>query len=258
MDTLRWVTVDRSVTGIALIASMVNREFVLASLCKPNPSGIYFRPYIFVIDANLHHFVEGFGQIWLEKKPGGYFQELEVAYAERVEKEVAMQTETRRLNGINKRSGSNQGPNFLGYVCLVLFFLTQLMVRYLLVWGPVVWIPGIPFMKGIVLFQTTRPQTSPTKLLRWKSPAKSKLWNRRLRSGRILEESQKTTCFQDFLKPFLWWWFQLSTIFFNVHPYFGKIPILTHMFQTGLKPTTRFPEVVASISFGFWTHTLTK
>jgi len=63
MDTLRWVTVDRSVTGIALIASMVNREFVLASLCKPNPSGIYFRPYIFVIDANLHHFVEGFGQI---------------------------------------------------------------------------------------------------------------------------------------------------------------------------------------------------
>ena len=58
-----------------------------------------FRPEIFVIDANLHHFVEGFGQIWPETNPGGYFQELEVAYAERVEKEVAMQTETRRLNG---------------------------------------------------------------------------------------------------------------------------------------------------------------
>ena len=30
------------------------------------------------------------------------------------------------------------------------------------------------------------------------------------------------------------WWFQ---IFFNVHPYLGKIPILTNIFSDGLKTT---------------------
>ena len=32
------------------------------------------------------------------------------------------------------------------------------------------------------------------------------------------------------------WWFH----FFYVHPYLGKIPILTNIFQRGLKPPTRF------------------
>ena len=92
MDTLRWVTVDRSVTGIALIASMVI-AFVLASLCT-----LFEVVWSFNMSTSKPKWNIPSGlQFSSSTQPGGYFQELEVAYAERVEKEVAMQTEARRL-----------------------------------------------------------------------------------------------------------------------------------------------------------------
>ena len=62
---------------------------------------------------------------------------------------------------------------------------------------------------------------------------------------------RRTSRFAKLQMKWNWFWVVVSNIFY-VHPYLGKIPILTNIFSTGLKPPTRIPMRITCFCKNCW------